>query len=126
LRLFFVFANITNFNPKFVTLILTSTISLNLYMEIILFLTHCICYYFYYLFISFHIESPLLIKVFFFSFSTILYLFGGLQAMWEAFLSDFVLNDTITYILYLNSFFLYFLTSLVNVKLPSSYKQNGS
>jgi hypothetical protein len=50
----------------------------------------------------------------------------GLQAMWEAFLSDFVLNDTITYILYLNSFFLYFLTSLVNVKLPSSYKQKGS
>jgi len=48
-----------NFNPKFVTFITTSTILLNLFMELILFLTHHIYYYFYYLFISFHTESPL-------------------------------------------------------------------
>jgi hypothetical protein len=64
LKLISILANIINSNPKFVTFITTSTILLNLFMELILSLTHCIYYYFYYLFISFHIESPLLIGVF--------------------------------------------------------------
>jgi hypothetical protein len=68
LKLVFILANIINFNPKFVMFITTSTILLNLFMEFILSLTHCIYYYFYYLFISFHIESPLLIGVFSFIF----------------------------------------------------------
>jgi hypothetical protein len=64
-RFFSDFANITNFNKKFITLISTSTIPLNLFMELILSLTYRIYYYcFYYIFIYFHIESPLLIEVF--------------------------------------------------------------
>jgi len=80
LKLFSILANVINFNSKFVMFITTSIILLNLFMELILSLTHRIYYYFYYLFISFHIESPLLIGVFLsLFFSMILCLCGGLH-----------------------------------------------
>jgi hypothetical protein len=80
LKLVSILTNVINFNPNFVTFITTSIILLNLFMELILSLTHRTYYYFYYLFISFHIESPLLIGVFLsFFFSMILCLRGGLQ-----------------------------------------------
>jgi hypothetical protein len=47
------FANVMSFKLKIMTLISTSTISLNLFMEIILSLTWHIYYHSYYLFISF-------------------------------------------------------------------------
>ena len=47
------FANVTSFKLKMITLLSTSTIPLNLFMEIIIFITRQIYYHSHYLFISF-------------------------------------------------------------------------
>jgi hypothetical protein len=56
------FTNIMHFNLRFITLILTSTIPLNLFMEISVFISHHINYCFYHLFNFFNLKLPFLIK----------------------------------------------------------------
>jgi hypothetical protein len=56
------FTNIMHFNLRFITLILTSTIPLNLFMEISVFISHHINYCFYHLFIFFNLKLPFLIE----------------------------------------------------------------
>lgn len=78
LKLVTSFANVTNFNIRFVILISNLTIPLNLFVKVILSITSHIYYYYYlcHLFISFHLKFSLLVEI---SLPSVLYLYRNLH-----------------------------------------------